>query len=447
MHPRLLISAKLRRDFRAAKTRRRASASEVETDYSAEQLAALRKVWSNALVDVPYYAALVTAGRAPVELRSWADFQTIPVLTRQILQNQSIEFIRRSGPPASFTTTAGSTGTPLRIGMDQESRDLMRIVKLCAWMDFGYVPASRLFLIWGHSHLLGTGWKGKVNHVKRKLTDSFLGYQRVDAYRLDRASCVRYAEQLLRFRPLGLIGYASALDLFARYTIEFHERFRALGLRFVLATAEPVPSPETIAILEDLFACPVVQEYGGAEFGQVAFKVGAAPFEVYSDLAYVECESTEDDTPQAYPALVTTLYPRYVPLFRYRIGDALVGPERMAHGHLRRFQGVAGRLNDEIRLRDGSSIHSVAIFHCIHQELSVVNIQMLLKDDGMEIRLISTTPGDSGVEKRIRKRLAQVHPELGKALITYVEDLQTNRAGKRRWFMDERTKPQPSVQV
>ena len=36
------------------------------------------------------------------------------------------------------------------------------------------------------------------------------------------------------------------------------------------------------AVLEDLFGCPVVQEYGGVEFGQVAFNVGAGPFNVYS---------------------------------------------------------------------------------------------------------------------------------------------------------------------
>jgi phenylacetate-coenzyme A ligase PaaK-like adenylate-forming protein len=329
--------------------------------------------------------------------------------------------------------------------MDQASRDQMRIVKLSAWMDFGYTPASRLFLIWGHAHLLGTGWKGKFNHRKRKLADSFLGYQRVDAYRLDRASCVEYAEKLLRFRPLGLIGYTSALDLFARYTQQFRERFRALGLRFVLATAEPMQSPETQSLLEDLFGCPVVQEYGGAEFGQVAFKVGSAPFEVYSDLAYAECQAAEVDNPQAYPLLVTTLYPRYLPLFRYRVGDAIIGPERLPHGHVTRFAAVAGRLNDEIRLDDGASIHSVAIFHCIHQEPSVLNIQMMLKDADIEIRLVSTSPSDTSVETRVRKRLAQVHAQLGKARITFEEDVQTNRAGKRRWFVDARTKPQPSA--
>ncbi len=138
-------------------------------------------------------------------------------------------------------------------------------------------------------------------------------------------------------------------------------------------------------------------------------------------------------------------YPRYLPLFRYRIGDAIIGPERLSHGHVKRFTAIAGRLNDEIRLEDGASIHSVAIFHCIHQELSVLNIQMLLKDDDIEIRLVINSPSDPSVETRIRKRLAQVHQQLGTARFTFVEHVQTNRAGKRRWFVDERTKLQPTV--
>jgi len=32
-----------------------------------------------------------------------------------------------------------------------------------------------------------------------------------------------------------------------------------------------------------------------------------------------------------------------------------------------------------------------------------------------------------------------VHPALANARFEYFEDLETNRAGKRRWFVDRRT--------
>lgn len=439
MHPRFFLRPKLRSDFEAARFRSAAQAIAPNGAQQHGQLEALRTVWVDAVRDVPYYGSLVASGRAPSSIRSWDDVLSIPVLTRQAMQDRPHDFLRRSGPPDDFMKTAGSTGTPLRIGMRQAERDLMRIVKLSAWQEFGYSEDSRLFLIWGHAHLLGTGWAGRVNHVRRKVADSFLGYRRVDAYRLNEASCVKYADRLLRFHPTGVIGYASALDLFARYTQQFRQRFHALKLGFVLATAEPPPRPDTLPVLEELFGCPIVQEYGGAEFGQVAFKNGFQPFEVYSDLNYVECEQTQQDGEGAYPLLVTTLYPRYLPLIRYRVGDAVVSPDSLDNGHVTRFGAVAGRINDVITLDDGDSIHSVAIFHCIHQERGVHNIQMRLADDGLEVLLVATDESDPMMEARVRRRLAQVHPQLAKARITRVEDLQTSRAGKRRWFVDDRT--------
>lgn len=429
----------LRRQFAAAEARRHELAAIPEHAWAERQLQALRRTWADAVSDIPYYANLVANGHAPHAVHAWSDLHVIPVLTRPLLQERPADFLRRSGPPETFMKTAGSTGLPLRIGMNQAERDRMRVVKLAEWQSLGYTQSSRLFLIWGHAHLLGTGWRGQINHLKRKASDTLLGYRRVDAYRLNRASCEAYAEALIRFRPLGVIGYAAALDLFARYTQPYRDRFRALGVRFVLATAEAPPRADTVDRLEDLFGCTVVEEYGGAEFGQVAFKRGTEPFEVYSDLNYLECLPPGVDDEGAEPALVTTLYPRYLPLIRYQVGDALIGPERLAHGHVRRFAAVAGRINDVIRLDDGDSIHSVAIFHCIHQEQQVHSIQVVLTDGGVDLCLVSTGGDRPAMEERIRQRLAQVHPALARVRFQYVEDLQTSRAGKRRWYVDRRT--------
>jgi phenylacetate-CoA ligase len=403
------------------------------------QLRCIRDVWADCLSDVPYYQRLVESGRAPQHIRDWRAFAQIPVLRRQEFQEHPQLFVRRSGSARDQIKTAGSTGTPIRFGVWQTERDLMRIVKLAIWRQFGYVTGSRLFLIWGHSHLLGTGWRGHFNHARRKAADWLLGYRRVDAYRLSPDMCHTHAEALLRFRPLGLIGYASALDLFVRHTREFHDAFRELGLRFVLSTSEMAPKEDSFDLISQTFHCPVIQEYGGAEFGQVAIDLGKGRFDVFGDLNYVECEAS-DNTNRIQPILITSLYRRYVPLIRYHVGDALEEPEILENGHVSSFGRLAGRVNDVIRMRDGSFIHSVAIFHCIHQESAVHNIQMVLRDEGIEVRLaMADARFDVGTQHRIRSRLAQVHPSLGNVVLTAVSDLQTNRAGKRQWFVDERS--------
>jgi phenylacetate-CoA ligase len=415
-------------------------AAETAASWPQRQLSALQETWADAIADVPYYRRLVSEKRAPAIINSWADLLAVPILTRQLLQDHAGEFLRDSGPPQSFMKTAGSTGEPLRIGMNQPERDLMRIVKLVEWQSLGYTESSRLFLIWGHGHLLGTGWRGRVNHARRKLADAVLGYHRVDAYRLDPQSCQHYAEALIRFKPIGLISYASALDLFARYTSDFRARFHALKLQFVLSTAEGPPRPDTFDRLQDLFGCPVVQEYGGAEFGQAAFHRGTGAFTVYPDLNYVEVDPPAAATAAESALLLTSLYRRYAPLIRYRVGDSVAGARRWPNGHVYEFDTLSGRINDVIELREGVFIHSVAVFHCIHQEPDVLGIQMLLTDDGIDLLLITRQPAERpAMEQRIRQRLAQVDPVLATARFQYVDDLQVTRAGKRRWYVDRRS--------
>ncbi len=427
------LVGRVQRDFAAAEARRELLERQDPARVAERQLAAMQAVWSDAVADVPYYASLVAQRRAPAAIRSWDDVRAIPELRREAFRDDPAAFIRLSGAPPGFVTTGGSTGTPIKMGMTPEERRLMRTVKLTAWQSAGYTPASRIFLIWGHSHLLGTGWRGRLNHARRKLTDAVLNYRRVDAYRLSPEICRDYADEILRFRPFGIIGYASALDLFARHTRAYRDRFRALGLGFVLATSEAPPREDSVALLEDLFGCPLVQEYGGAEFGQVAFKRGSLPFEVYSDLTYLECQEGSGS------ALVSALYPRYTPLIRYQVGDALEAPERSAHGHVLRFNGVAGRVNDMVQLGDGSSVHSVAVMHCVHQEPAVHKVQLVMEDRGPELHLVAA-PGDhSAMEQRIRGRLAQLHASLAGAPIRYVADVATTVAGKRRWFVDRRS--------
>ena len=62
--PARLLSRRIRADFRAAQERRDAQ-SRPPVDLERRQLDALARVWDDAVSDVPYYAALVSEGRAP----------------------------------------------------------------------------------------------------------------------------------------------------------------------------------------------------------------------------------------------------------------------------------------------------------------------------------------------------------------------------------------------
>jgi phenylacetate-coenzyme A ligase PaaK-like adenylate-forming protein len=424
------------RDFDAASYQSKFLASATPEDIERMQWERIRHVWSDCVTDVIYYRNLVESGEAPTELKSWEDVRKIPMLERRTLQDRQGEFRRLSGLPDEIRMTGGSTGTPVRIGVRKAEAKVHRIAKLILWQRVGYCPSAKLFLLWGHHHLLGIGYRRILNHAIRKFKDRLLGYLRVDAYSLSPEKCERIAKELLSFKPFGLIGYASALDYLVRSTPSFHAAFGQLNLGFVMPAGEVAPRPDTYQLLERVFRCPVIEEYAGVEFGQVAMRSGDE-FETFHDLNYVE--ASEETSDEANQLLVTSLYDRYIPLIRYAPGDSIIGATRLSHGHVSRFRAVKGRVHDAITLPSGITIHSMAIFHCVHQEQSVLNIQMVLRDDGPVFRLVVDGSDDRSCERRIRERLGSVAPELGSAPIAFVPDVATTRAGKRRWIHDERT--------
>lgn len=409
-------------------------------DYRTGQLVALSAIWSDCVSDIPYYRRLVARDEAPASIRTWGDLNNIPVLQRQILQEHASEFIRISGPPDSFVSTAGSTGQPVQLGQWRTGLEPLRVAKLVPWVRLGYNLNDAIYLIWGHAHLLGTGWRRYYNHAIRKTKDWLAGYHRVDAYTMDKNKAAHIAREIIRIRPAGLIGYAAVLDLLCRYTTEFHADLYAAGLKFVMPCAEPPPRQDTFELFHSVFGCPIVQEFGGVDFGHVGFKIDAEPYMLFPDLNILETESDAAE-PDTGAALVTTLYRRYVPLIRYRQGDVITGIQRDEQGLVTAFDEQIGRVNDMICLSDGSSVHSVAIVHCFKDEPSIYNVQLLLRDEGPAFSLVVHSPISTDVEQRMRNRLRQIHPQFEQASFSYVMDLATNLAGKRRWVVDQRTSP------
>jgi len=402
------------------------------------QLRKLQQVWKDCVVDVPYYTELVARGNAPKEINKWEDFYEIPELTRQHLQDYPEQFKRRSGPPDFQRMTGGSTGNPVHFGMWQSEERVLRLLKLVLWIRAGYQLDSRIFLIWGHSHLLGTGWRRQLRQLQRKTKDWLLGYKRRDAYRLNPEISRNIAREFLTFRPSGLIGYASALDYFVRATPEFAPALAQCGCRFVQPCSELPPKPDSRVRLRETFNCKLIEEFGGVDFGQVAMRFEDEPFKVFSEHYFMETQkvSTTNKTEEA--VIVTTIYPRYTPLIRYRQGDAIEEAEKLANGHTIHFGKLVGRCHDMVSLDSGSVVHSMAFFHCIHQEASVLNIQMVLEKQGIRLRLVTNPGYDQAAERRIRQRLGQVAPELTECAFERVSDVETSRAGKRRWFVDKR---------
>ncbi len=394
------------------------------------QLRIWNQRWREIIASVPYYQRLKEQLHLPEQFSSWEEFRAkMPITTRQTIQNHAAEMSSTVRRANFYRQTGGSTAQPIQV---PAWRSELRYTTPDIWLGrswYGISPDSRLFLLWGHSHLLGTGWRALLRRTQRELKDWLVGIYRFSAYDL-RPSVLRSAiGAMIRFRPDFVMGYSVALDLVARTCEQLKIDLRHLELKVVLGAAECFPASDSQQRLSNLFGCPVAMEYGSVETGLMAHTWPEGGYRVFWKTYFLEAEDSA--TSIGRPVLVTSLFPRCVPLIRYRIGDEIVLDDSSEPSYgLASFQRVLGRCNDYVLLSDGAVLHSEVFTHALRWCEEVLGYQVV--QNGKQIQLRIMPRGKLSVESRreIQARLAKVHPALAEVPLVEVERLQQTIAGK-----------------
>lgn len=394
------------------------------------QLDRFNQEWQRIREDVPYFKQ--QRCKVPGHFSSWEEFKTtMPVLDRQTIQSQTNNLHSITQKPDLWRTTGGSTSEPIAIGAWKSERSVGKNDLWLARSWFDLAPSSRLFLIWGHSHLLGSGLRGRLNGARRNLTDKLLGYYRFSAYDLSEARLSAATAELLRFRPSYVVGYSSALDRFANHNRKHADEFRQLGLKVAIATAESFPKPDSSRVISEVLGCPVAMEYGSVETGLIAHQTRGGDFRVFWRNYFIEGKESQH-LPGAYELLVTSLYARSCPLVRYRVGD-LISDDPESKSFLQRFSSVIGRSNDVLEIPGGPTVHSEVFSHAIKDSRSVFNFQVVQSKRGdIVLNYVSSSPLDNTELSAIRDRLNRINPRLGSIAIERVELLEQTIAGKTK---------------
>jgi phenylacetate-CoA ligase len=425
-----------RRSYRDEIERRAAeyATSLSAAERSAIQLDRLNAEWARVVATTDHFGALARTAQVPVKFASLEEFaNTVPITTRQLVQQQGSAMTSRSKPPDMVRMTGGSTSAPIQFPAWKSEYLATRHDMWCGRGWYGVDPGSRLYLLWGHSHLLGTGASAWIRARRLELSDRLLGYRRFSAYDLQPTRMRRAADDLLAFRPDYVIGYSVALDLMARANADRKAALREIGLRVVVGTAESFPSQDSREILGDTFDCPVAMEYGSVETGVLAHTHPTGGYRVFWRNNLVEAVG---EGPRQR-LLFTSLYPRAFPLVRYEIGDEV---ERAADRTddtvgLAAFDRVVGRCNDYVLLKDGFTVHSEVFSHAIRPCTAVRGFQVLQEGDDIRIRYTSADVLAADQSSGILSRLAKVHPALGTISLVRVESLDQTVAGKTRMII------------
>lgn len=396
------------------------------------QLGRFNERWQSILQSVPYFQRLQQERSLPEWFSTWERFKELmPVMERKTVQENLQALTSRERKQDYWRTTGGSTAEPIQIPTWNSERQFATKDMWYGRSWFGVMPSDKLFLIWGHSHLLGSGVRGWLNGRNQRLKDALLGYYRYSAYDLSEGSLREAGQALLRFQPSYVIGYAVALDRFARANGHYEKAFHDLGLKVAIATAESFPRPDSASLVAEVLGCPVVMEYGSVETGPIAHQRPDGRYSVFWRHHFLEGQESEH-VPGAYEILITCLYPRCLPLVQYRVGDLISGNPNDEH-FMQEFEAVTGRCNDLIVLRNGGVMHSEAFTHAVKEMSFIVGFQVIQADNGdIALSYIGPKPLRLSEIAEIRQRLNKIHPELAGIRILRVKELSQTIAGKTR---------------
>ena len=397
------------------------------------QVARFNEVWQDARRHVPFYANWQKSFCLPDMIESLEDLRYWPMLTKADLRCLD-NFVRDDCPePAGRIMTGGSTGEPLRLPSWGDAND--GAAQIVGRWAYGVGPGSRTFLLWGHRHLYGTGFKRRVTIAKRAFKDWLAGWQRVSAYDLGAIAMRRAYRKMVRFHPEFVIGFSAAVLAFCRQNAD--RAGQVHGVKVVLCSAGPLTDSE-ISEIETFFSAKVCMEYGSVECAVMAYtNPEDGWYDVFWNTHLLQAVRQPDGE---YKNIVTRLSHDYIPLIRYDVGDYLdlgISDTKellCAERSLLRMRRVKGRPTEMITFACGVSFFGALIGDCVKQVDKVIASQMVVDEDSnvLEIRVTARSPLTSEDQSLILNRLRLTVDDAYKlnVRINVVDELEMTVGGK-----------------
>ncbi|WLS45145.1 hypothetical protein Q3V37_27895 [Micromonospora profundi] len=399
------------------------------------QVRRFNEVWAYCLAQVPFYRSWRREHGLPERVSGLAELRGFPPLTKEILIARQDEIFQH-GRIRDAYTTGGSTGQPTRYPRGAGEADRRWVDAYLGRHWAGVRPTDPSVLLWGHSHLFGTGLSGRLAQTKRRLADLVVNVTRLNAYDLSEPSLRGHYLAVRRRDPVVLTGYTSAAFKLARYIernqLDLGEPRR---LRAVVLCAETA-SDADIALVERVFNAPAAIEYGSAETGVVAMSQRSTrDIRVIWD-SFI-CLTDGDGELD-----VTTLADRLFPLVHYAIGDR-VEPSDVVDGNALAFRAVLGRQQDIVQVgstRGPLDLSAILPVHILKSYPGIVGVQFRqVRPDALHVHVEADRQLDlADVGAYFVRELRKDHPELIADSISFaqISEPARTRAGKHALFVN-----------
>ena len=396
------------------------------------QLRRFNLVWKHAYKNIAFYEWWMKEHHLPEIISTLEEISDFPVLTKKVI-NKNRELIFDQFKRSRTVSTGGSTGEPTLFPVCTEDFSSIYTNTYVARGWWGLKPLDRIVSLWGHSHLFGSGLKGKAKEYKRRLQDSMINTVRLNAYDMRPDIISEYYRVVLRAQPVAIIGYTSCLYKLARYMVDNGlQGSVGSSLKVVIPTSESV-SDNDVKTMEDAFKVPVAIEYGMAETGVIAYSRNHTnDMPVFWDSFVCRVDAGK-------ALFVTTITDRLFPLINYCTDDCVTSSV-VAGESVLAFQKVEGRKQESFTVGTQAGfplvISGILLVHIMKGYPNIYSVQgEQLTDKSVCIYLTSNKLLDlNKAHSFMVEQLFQDHPEVDPAalILRQTDDVQRSVAGKEK---------------
>lgn len=336
-----------------------------------EILGRIRDVMGYAYEQAPFYRRKwAAAGLHPGDIRSLADFERVPVVTKEELRLAQAEH-----PPfgdylcvpehevVRVHGTSGTTGRPTAFGIGREDWRAIANAHARAMWGMGIRPADTVFV-------------GSVFSLYMGSWAALAGTERLGAAAFPfgaglAGQTLRAVNWMTQMRPAAFYGTPSYAIRLAETARENEIDPRDFGIRILFFSGEPGASiPSIRGQLEQAYGAEVFDSGSMAEMSpwtNLAETTGHAGMLCWQDMVYTEVADPETHRRLPYGSEGTPIYTHLErtsqPMIRLLSGDLTrweAGPSPCGRSYPVLPRGIYGRIDDQFTIR-GENIYPSAI--------------------------------------------------------------------------------------
>lgn len=317
------------------------------------QNAKLRRLVHFAGTHIKYYQeAFQEAGVDPQQIKSAADLVNVPILTKQQLKERFWDFLPRDLPPCRVSRTSGSTGTPVCILSDRNSRCCNSAAVIRYRRALGIPFIGRAIV---------TPLKTAQTPARRPHWTFLQGVHKtyyVNPYTEDSTDIAAAQRTLTSLKKPALIGITPAIRKLAHCV---QDGILPEFWPSVIIPVGEVLTEQMRKMMQSVFQAKVADIYGCNEAGDVAWQcLEGGHYHINIDNVIVEVLTDgKPAVPGQIGEVVITNLNRYaMPIIRYKNGDlARLSTQDCPCGcKLPMIAEIIGRSGEDITLPTGRII-------------------------------------------------------------------------------------------